>query len=214
MSENHFLNICLMLVIAFSCTSCMGIYDAITLKALVNKPRIPFENPVIITIKNDLPCFSLPTTKSKEYIGIDGTDAKINYISIGVVYAKKNLKHFRTKLVWRVRYFPPENQRPRALDLMPVSNIEKCVVYGQENNELKIQSEPTYDKNYSEPPEFASIKYLSAIQLNTTYIVTIARGLRDEKGVWSYVNDSEFCIGLDKDNQRVLNPPNCDQPQQ
>jgi hypothetical protein len=196
------------------CTSCTRLYDAITLKGLVNQPRIPFENPVVITIKNDLPCFSLPPAKPKEYIGIDGTEAKINVVAIEVRYAKKNPKRALTGLIWHAFYRPTATQRPRAIDLKPLSTIEKCIAYGQENNELKIQPRPISDKNHTESPEFASIQYLSAIQLNTTYIVTIVRGLRDEKGVWEYVNDSEFCIGLDKDNQRVLNPPNCDQPQQ
>jgi hypothetical protein len=214
MIKNYFLNSCISLVLAFSCTSCTRIYDAITLKALVNKPQIPFENPVIITVKNNLPCFYLPPAKPKEYIGIDGTDAKIDYVNISVAYAKKNPNDARAKLVWSVGYYSPKTQRPKAIDMQPLSNIEKCIIYGQESNELKIEPQPIYDKNYTEPPEFASIEYLSALQLNATYIVTIVRGLRDEKGIWNYKNDSPFCVGLDSNKQRVLNPPNCDQPLQ
>jgi hypothetical protein len=210
MSENHFLNICLMLVIAFSCTSCMRIYDAITLKPLINKVRTPFENPVVITIKNDLPCFSLPSARPKEYIGIDGTDAKIDFISATVTYTKK--KAAAVRVVWSAFYDPPSNLRPKAIDLQPLSNLDKCILYGKDDDQLKTTPNVPFPPTYSGSPIPEPVAYLSAFLLNTTYYVEIKRVLRDEKGEWDLFNESPFCIGLDKNNQRVLNPPNCDQP--
>jgi hypothetical protein len=209
MIKNYFLNSCILLL-SIGGIACTKISDAITLKPLINKTRTPFENPVVITIKDELPCFSLPPPKPKEYIGIDGTDAKVDSISVRVTYAKKKAAAIR--VVWSAFYDPPSNQRPKAIDLQPLSNSNKCISYGKDNDQLKITPYVPFPPTYSGPPVPEPVAYLSELLLNTTYYVEITRVLRDEKGEWDLLNESSFCIGLDQNNQRVLNLPNCDQP--